>query len=153
MTHTTFAPERKMDRAMVVTVLYRLAGSPAVTGETTFQDVDQEGYYYDALLWAAQNQIVLGMTDTTFAPKASVTREQLVTFLYRYAKFAGLDSVSADLSGYVDANRISPYAQEAFSWAVAAGLVKGTSNNTLAPTASATRAQFATILTRLINAD
>ena len=153
VTHTTFAPERKMDRAMVVTVLYRLAGSPAVTGETTFQDVDQEGYYYDALLWAAQNQIVLGMTDTTFAPKASVTREQLVTFLYRYAKFAGLDSVSADLSGYVDANRISPYAQEAFSWAVAAGLVKGTSNNTLAPTASATRAQFATILTRLINAD
>ena len=153
VTNTTFAPERKMDRAMVVTVLYRLAGSPAVTGETTFQDVDQEGYYYDALLWAAQNQIVLGMTDTTFAPKASVTREQLVTFLYRYAKFAGLDSVSADLSGYVDANRISPYAQEAFSWAVAAGLVKGTSNNTLAPTASATRAQFATILTRLINAD
>ncbi len=153
VTDTTFAPEMKMDRAMVVTVLYRLAGSPAVTGETTFQDVDQKGYYYDALLWAAQNQIVLGMTNTTFAPKAPVTREQLVTFLYRYAKFAGFDSVSADLSGYTDANRISPYAQEAFSWAVAAGLVKGTTNNTLAPTASATRAQFAAILTRLMNAD
>ena len=147
---TIFNPNGTMKRAMVVTVLYRLAGEPEVTGTNKFTDV-KEGYYYDALLWATQNGIANGMSDTKFAPDAAVTREQMVAFLYRYAQYTRMDLTgAADLGAFVDADKVSPYAQTAMAWAVANGLVKGMGNQTLLPTGTASRAQVAQIIQRMV---
>lgn len=147
---TIFNPNGTMKRAMVVTVLYRLAGEPEVTGTNKFTDV-KEGYYYDALLWATQNGIANGMSDTKFAPDAAVTREQMVAFLYRYAQYTKMDLTgAADLGAFVDADKVSPYAQTAMAWAVANGLVKGMGNQTLLPTGTASRAQVAQIIQRMV---
>ena len=152
MSETIFAPEGKMNRAMVVTVLYRMAGSPAVEGELPFTDVPEDAYYGDALRWAYANGIAEGVTDTLFRPTKDVTREQLVTFLYRYAEFAGMDvSGSADLSAFADGAAVSGYALPAMAWAVDAGLINGVGNNALAPRHTATRAQFAATVQRLVN--
>ena len=151
VTETIFAPNNKMDRAMVVTVLYRLANEPEVEGECAFTDVEKSAYYYNALLWANQNGIVKGVTETTFAPRTAVSREQLVTFLYRYAQLQGKDvSQKADLTRYTDAEKVSAFAVEAMAWAVGNGLVEGVDAATLAPKNTATRAQFATILMRFV---
>ena len=153
VTATTFAPESKLSRAMAVTVLYRMAGEPEVTGTTTFTDVKEDAYYYQALVWAVQNGIATGMDDTRFAPNANVTREQLVTFLYRYAKASGADmSKQADLSQYRDVNEVSNYAKDAMAWAVGSGILQGMEENRLAPLGTATRAQAATILMRYAEA-
>ena len=102
----------------------------------------------DAVLWAAQNGIVNGLGENTFAPMNTLTREQLVTMLYRYAEAEGYDvSAAADLSGYPDAGKVQTYAQEAMTWAVAEGIVEGMDGN-LNPAGHATRAQIATILMR-----
>ena len=152
MSETIFAPEGKMNRAMVVMVLYRMAGSPAVEGELPFTDVPTGAYYDDALYWAYTNGIAEGVTDTLFRPTKDVTREQLVTFLYRYAEFAGMDvSGSADLTAFADGAGVSGYARPAMAWAVNAGLINGVGNNTLAPQSTATRAQFAATVQRLVN--
>ena len=113
VTDTTFVPDGAMSRAMAVTVLYRLAGEPEVTGETAFTDVNEEAYYYKALLWASQNEIAKGITETKFAPNGSVTREQAVTFLYRYVvNYLGQEPASgSDLSIFRDAGKISDYAR------------------------------------------
>ena len=143
-----FAPNTATNRAMLATILYRLAGEPAVSGDLPFTDVESGTWYTDAVLWAAQNGIVNGLGENTFAPMNTLTREQLVTMLYRYAEAAGYDvSAAADLSGYPDAGKVQPYAQEAMSWAVAEGIVEGMDGN-LNPAGSATRAQIATILMR-----
>ncbi|MDY4220306.1 MAG: discoidin domain-containing protein, partial [Candidatus Faecousia sp.] len=102
-TDTTFTPNGTMDRAMMITVLYRLAGEPEVTGATDFTDVNPKAYYYNALLWATQKGIAKGVTDTAFAPGSPITREQMVTFLYRYAELAGQDvTASAGLEDFAD---------------------------------------------------
>ena len=143
-----FAPNTATNRAMLATILYRLAGQPDVSGDLPFTDVEAGTWYTNAVLWAAQNGIVNGVTDTTFAPGNDLTREQLVTMLYRYAEAAGYDvSAAADLSGYPDAGKVQTYAQKAMSWAVAEGIVEGMDGN-LNPAGSATRAQIATILMR-----
>ena len=143
-----FAPNTATNRAMLATILYRLAGQPDVSGDLPFTDVAAGTWYTDAVLWAAQNGIVNGLGENTFAPMNTLTREQLVTMLYRYAEAAGYDvSAAADLSGYPDAGKVQPYAQEAMSWAVAEGIVEGMDGN-LNPAGSATRAQIATILMR-----
>ena len=143
-----FAPNTATNRAMLATILYRLAGEPAVSGDLPFTDVESGTWYTDAVLWAAQNGIVNGLGENTFAPMNTLTREQLVTMLYRYAEAEGYDvSAAADLSGYPDAGKVQPYAQEAMSWAVAEGIVEGMDGN-LNPAGSATRAQIATILMR-----
>ena len=143
-----FAPNTATNRAMLATILYRLAGEPAVSGDLPFTDVAAGTWYTDAVLWAAQNGIVNGLGENTFAPMNTLTREQLVTMLYRYAEAEGYDvSAAADLSGYPDAGKVQPYAQEAMSWAVAEGIVEGMDGN-LNPAGSATRAQIATILMR-----
>lgn len=146
-----FSPEVAMTRAMFVSVLYRYEGSPAVSGSTPFTDLTQS-YYYNAVLWASQNGIVNGTTSTTFSPDASVTRQQMVVFLYRYCgNYKGYPvSAAADLSGYSDANQISPYALAAMKWAVAKGYIKGTSATALSPQAVATRAQVAEIIVKFI---
>ena len=143
-----FAPNTATNRAMLATILYRLAGEPAVSGDLPFTDVESGTWYTDAVLWAAQNGIVNGLGENTFAPMNTLTREQLVTMLYRYAQNKGYDmTASADLSGYPDADKIQSWAQEAMTWAVAEGIVEGMDGN-LNPAGNATRAQIATILMR-----
>lgn len=144
-----FAPNATTTRAMIVTILYRLEGSPAVTGTSAFVDVPAGQWYTDAVNWAAANQIVKGTSATTFAPNASITREQMAAILYRYAQYKGYDvTKKADLSGYSDNSQVSAYAKDALAWANAAKLINGVTNTTLAPQGNATRAQVSAILHR-----
>ena len=144
-----FAPNATTTRAMIVTILYRLEGSPAVTGTSAFVDVPAGQWYTDAVNWAAANQIVKGTFATTFAPNDSITREQMAAILYRYAQYKGYDvTKKADLSGYSDNSQVSAYAKDALAWANAAKLINGVTNTTLAPQGNATRAQVSAILHR-----
>ena len=144
-----FAPNATTTRAMIVTILYRLEGSPAVTGTSAFVDVPAGQWYTDAVNWAAANQIVKGTSATTFAPNDSITREQMAAILYRYAQYKGYDvTKKADLSGYSDNSQVSAYAKDALAWANAAKLFNGVTNTTLAPQGNATRAQVSAILHR-----
>lgn len=145
----TFSPNGKATRAMVITILYRLAGQPASSGDSPFQDVRPSDWFSPAVAWAVTHGIANGTSATAFSPNAIITREQLAAFLYRYAQDQGYDtSARADLSGYSDAGLVSSYATEALSWANATGLITGTTATTLSPQGSATRAQVATILSR-----
>ena len=147
---TTFGPDVTTTRAQVVTILYRLAGSPAVTGDNPFTDATA-GWYADAVVWASQNSIVNGYSDTVFGPEDTITREQLAAILYRYADGAGYDvTASGDLSGFADAGSVSSWSAGALSWANGAGLIQG-SNNQVNPQGSAIRAQLAVILMRFVD--
>ena len=150
MSDTTFAPNANTSRAQLVTILYRMAGSPEVKDvENPFTDVAEDAWYYDAVLWAYSNEITEGMSDTIFVPNANLTREQLVTFLFRYASFKGYDvGIVNPLSsyGFTDTGDISAWAVKAMSWAVDKGLVNGMTETTLAPAGLATRAQIAQII-------
>lgn len=144
-----FGPNETTTRAMLVTMLYRAAGEPAVSGSNTFRDVAANTWYTDAIIWASTNGIVTGVDDGLFNPNGAITREQLATILYRYAKYVGDDvSASASLAGFTDAGSISDYAKDAMSWAVAAGLFEGRDNGKLEPTGTATRAEIATVFMR-----
>ena len=144
-----FAPNSDTTRAQLVTILYRLEGQPAPSGDSGFSDVAAGTWYTDAVAWAAENGIVNGVSETEFAPGKDITREQLATILFRYAEAKGYDvSARADLSAYPDANQIQSYAAESVAWAVAEGLIQGFEDNTLRPAGNATRAQIATILMR-----
>ena len=146
---THFSPGANTTRAQVVTVLYRLAGQPAADWANPFWDVPASAWFHDAVTWAWENDITGGVSSTHFGAGNAVTREQLATFLYRYAQDQGYDtSARADLSGYSDAGLVSSYATQALSWANATGLITGTTATTLSPQGSATRAQVATILSR-----
>ena len=148
-----FAPNSETTRAQLVTILYRLAGEPEPGGDSGFSDVAAGTWYTDAVAWAAENGIVNGTTDTTFAPGDDITREQLAAILYRYAACQGYDvSQRADLSGFGDASSIRPYAQEALSWAHAQGLVLGFEDGSLRPQGTASRAQIAAVLMRFLAA-
>ena len=147
---TTFSPNASMTRAMLVTVLYRLEGQPAVNGRSGFSDVQYNGYYEDAVTWAADNGIVNGTSTTMFSPNANVTREQMAAILYRYAQYKQYGTTaSAGLNGFSDAAKVSTYAKAPLSWAVAEKLVNG-SEGRLLPTGNATRAQVAAILHRFV---
>ena len=148
-----FAPNATTNRAMVVTILYRLAGEPDVSGDVAFTDVEPGLWYTDAVLWAAQKGIVNGISETEFSPSGDLTREQLATVLYRYAESMGFDvSASVDLSGFPDAGDIQSYATQALSWAVAEGLLQGFEDDSLRPGGTATRAQIAAVLMRFLAA-
>ncbi len=144
-----FDPAGSMTRGMVVTVLYRREGSPAVTFRDDFSDVKSGKYYSDAVIWAKDEGVVNGITETTFEPNGKITREQLATMLSRFSERC-LVSVPdrADLSGYPDSDKIHSYAKDAMAWASEANLIKGMSDGTLSPRGYATREQFATILKR-----
>ena len=149
-TATTFSPYASMTRAMLVTVLYRLEGEPAVTGRSGFSDVTIGSYYEAAVTWAADNGIVNGTSAVTFSPSENVTREQMAAILCRYAQYKQYGtSASASLSAFSDAAAVSTYAKAPLSWAVAEKLVNGTDGKLL-PRASATRAQVAAILHRFV---
>ena len=144
-----FAPNITMNRAMLVTVLYRLDGKRETEYENKFNDIVKGAYYEKAVIWATKNKIVSGLNDTEFAPTNPITREQLVVMLYRFAKFNKEDvDKKADLTFYEDYNEISEYAVEATAWAVKEGYITGRSENKLAPKETATRAEVATILMR-----
>lgn len=146
-----FSPNTATSRAMLVTILYRLEGSPAVTTASPFADVAAGTYYADAVAWAAQSGIVSGYSADRFAPNDSLTREQLATILYRYAQFKDQDTTATtDLAAYTDASAISAYAKPALAWANATKLLNGTSATTLSPQQTATRAQVAQILMNLL---
>ncbi|SBW04877.1 exported hypothetical protein [uncultured Eubacteriales bacterium] len=150
-TTTTFGPETDMSRAMLVTVLYRLEGKPAVTAGATFTDVENGQWYTDAVRWANATGIITGYDSGMFGTNDSVTREQLAAILYRYADYKGYDTTGADdLSAYSDASGVSPYARSAMEWAVDAGLITGITTGGLLPGDSASRAQVATILMRFV---
>ena len=143
-----FAPNDDITRGMIVTILWRMAGSPTVENDCAFTDLSQD-WYRDAVKWAAACGIVKGYSDTQFAPDKSITREEMAAILYRYTEFKGEDtSADADLSQYKDATKISDYAQTCMKWAVGKGLINGETADTLAPQGTATRAQAAQILMR-----
>ena len=145
----TFSPNAATTRAMVVTILYRLEGSPAVTS-SSYTDVSSDSWYADAVAWAEANNIVQGTGSGKFSPDSSVTRQQLAAILYRYAQYKGYDvSQTADLSGFRDGTQVQSYARTAMEWACGVKLIQGADNNVLLPAGSATRAQVAAILQRL----
>lgn len=150
MTPTTFAPNAIMTRAMLVSVLWRLAGAPAPKAPNTFVDVPDGAWYTDAVTWAAENGVVSGIGGSRFDPSGFVTREQTAEILYNYAHSKGYDvSARADLTAFPDAASVSGWAEEALSWANAAGLINGTvrdGQTILDPQGSASRAQVAMIL-------
>ena len=145
-----FSPNLAINRGMMVTVLYRMAGSPEVTAENPFTDVPADTWYTDAVIWASENGITAGTSETTFSPTNSLTREQLATFFYRFADFENPDpiEITGDLTGFTDAGQVASYATDAMKWAIGEGLISGTTETTLSPKATATRAQVATILMR-----
>lgn len=150
MTPTTFAPNATMTRAMLVSVLWRLAGAPAPKAPNTFVDVPDGAWYTDAVTWAAENGVVSGIGGSRFDPSGFVTREQTAEILYNYAHSKGYDvSARADLTAFPDAGSVSGWAEEALSWANVAGLINGTvrdGQTILDPQGSASRAQVAMIL-------
>lgn len=153
MSATEFGPDVSMTRAMLVTVLYRWAGEPEVSGVSKFADVVKGSYYEKALIWAEKNGIVTGITETEFKPDMEITREQIVVIMFRFANYMKFDvSVGEDTNilSYEDFNEISEYAIPAMQWAVGANLVKGNTASTLDPRSNTTRAQVATILQRFI---
>ncbi|WP_417084111.1 5'-nucleotidase C-terminal domain-containing protein [Evtepia gabavorous] len=145
-----FSPNLAINRGMMVTVLYRMAGSPEVTAENPFTDVPADTWYTDAVIWASENGITAGTSETTFSPTNSLTREQLATFFYRFADFENPDpiEITGELTGFTDADQVASYATDAMKWAIGEGLISGTTETTLSPKATATRAQVATILMR-----
>lgn len=144
---STFSPTATMNRAMLVSVLYKAAGSPAVSGSNPFRDVSSSQYYYKAVLWANKNGIVTGTSTRTFNPGGAVTREQIAAILYKYARHNGTPvTASSSLSGYSDRGKISSYAVTPMQWAVGKGIISGTGAGTISPKTSAIRAQVAVML-------
>lgn len=151
MTDSIFEPNGLSTRAQFVTILYRAAGAPALSGvPNPFTDVKKDSWYEKSVLWAFSSHMVKGVTDTTFAPEKPITREQLVTILYRYD---GANPILQNhLHGFRDTSNISAYAKDAMNWAVGCGIVKGVTDNTLCPDETATRAQIAAMVSRYLKA-
>ena len=146
-----FSPDASCTRAQLVTLLWRAAGSPVVNYAMNFNDVDSGAYYAEAVRWAASEKVVEGTTAETFAPDAAVTREQVVTMLYRFAKAQGMDTTQGGMAirEFDDFDAVPAYALEAMDWAVNAGVLKG-DNNRLLPQDNCTRAQIVTMLYRAL---
>lgn len=146
---TKFSPDTTTTRGMIVTILYRLEGEPAVSSTSSFNDVAEGKYYANAVKWAAENEIFSGYGNGQFGPEDPITREQMAVILYRYAAFKGQDMTkAADLSKFTDNGEISGYAVPSLGWANAEGLVSGKGSGILDPLGSATRAEVSAILYR-----
>ncbi len=153
ISENTFEPLQGTSRAMIVTMLYRIEGSPSVSIESSFEDVAKGQWYTDAVIWAQANGIVSGYSAAYFAPADSITREQLVTILYNYGKFKGYDvSKTGSITAFTDNAAVSAYAADAACWAVSQGLLRGTGDNVLSPKSGASRAQVAAIIKRFCEA-
>ena len=149
-----FGPSDPLDRAMVITMLYRVALNPAVYGTTPFVDLEPNEYYVDSVTWGYQQNITTGTDETHFSPHSPLTRQQLAVFLYRFAQYEQVDvSGQADLSRFPDQDGVASYARTAMSWAVDAGIIRGDSTGNvdyLNPDAGANRAQAATMIYRYL---
>lgn len=144
---TAFGPNTPTNRGMVAFILYKMEGSPSVSGTAGFSDVKSSDYFVAAVTWAVQNKIVAGMGNNRFVPNGPVTREQLALMLYNYAKYKGYDTTqSKNLTGFRDYGSIHDWAREALSWANAMGFIAGDTGSRINPTGNATRAQLAVIL-------
>ena len=147
---TAFAPNEYASRGAFAAALYRLDGAPAVTGESGFKDVPSGAWYSDGVIWAEANSIAEGVNAEVFDPDVKITRQEAAAFLYRYARYKGLDTdAAADLAVYKDYGSVASWAESAVAWAVGSGIIKGLSADTLAPDAGATRAQMAQMLYRM----
>ena len=151
VSETTFEPYSDMTRAMLVTMLYRLEGSPEVEGKVTdvFTDCADGQWYSDAVLWANKNGVVEGRTDTTFDPNAKLTRQEMATILYRYSVYKGAAEVTKPEISFTDAASIASWAEAAVSYCAESGLMNGVDGNAFNPNGTANRAMGATVLTRL----
>lgn len=147
-TTTTFSPTDNLTRGQFATLLYRLAGSPEVTAENPFADVDSSLYYANPVIWAYTNGVAKGVSETEFRPNSEISRQELVTMLMRYAVLTG-ESVenSVELDKFADADEVASWAVDAMEWAVAEGIIIGTGTN-LNPKGNCIRAEAATILVR-----
>lgn len=144
---STFEPSSKTTRAMVATILYRMAGSPATSTTSEFTDVSSSSWYASAVAWCKANDIYEGMPDGTFRPNETITREQLATVLQRFAEYSKQTTDSSSkLSSFKDASSVSPWAKDAISWATGNNILTGYSDNTLQPKNTTTRAELAQIL-------
>ncbi len=151
VTEDKFAPEAETTRGMAVAVLYRMAGSPEVTEKTPFDDVNPKRYYADAVAWACKEGITNGVTETKFAPSHIVTREQMATFLARYAAKSGVSlETKGDLSKFVDGGSVKNFAVESMTWAVENGIINGVKADVLKPQGTSTRGQLATMIVRFV---
>ena len=150
---TTFHPDQAMNRAMLVTVLYRMEKEPTAEGDgKRFADVSAGAYYAKAVAWASDKGIVAGYSETQFGPEDTITREQLAVILNRYATYKGYNtSKTADLAAFQDADQISEWARVPVQWANAMKLLNGRTSTTLAPKGSATRAEVAKILVTFLD--
>lgn len=144
---TTMEPNATLIRAQLAQILYNIEDKPAVTGEMVFEDVPASEWFYSAILWANQNEIINGTSPTTFEPLENISRQDLALMLYRYA---GEPAVTGDLDGFTDADQVGDWAEEAMAWAVAEGIVQGDTPTTLNPTGTATRAEAAAMLQRFL---
>ncbi|MCH5353327.1 MAG: S-layer homology domain-containing protein [Acutalibacter sp.] len=148
---TTFSPNSTLTRAMLVTILWRAAGSPkSTTGSNPFKDVPANQYYYQAVMWAYENNVVAGTTSTTFSPNSPITREQLAAILWRYA---GSPGTSGSFAGFTDSNKVSAYAEIAMRWTLEHGIMSGKGNGILDPGGKSTRAEAASMLMRYLERD
>lgn len=148
-----FAPNHSMTRAMLVTVLYRAAGSPQAAVTCNFTDLEEGSYYYDAVVWANSQGVVNGISADRFGPDQPVSRQQIAAILHRYASAVGGDiSVpeGASLRYYDDAEKVDKYAEDGMLWATANGIINGTASGTLSPLSNATRAQVVVMLHRFL---
>jgi len=148
-----FDPHGNITRAMMITVLYRVDGEPEVSGTTTFEDVDMDAYYADAVIWGQQNGIIKGYSETEFAPEADILREQIAAIMHRFAEYKGIDvsvGENTNILSYDDFDEISEYAIPSMSWAVGAEVIKGKTETTLNPQEYAERVEIAAILHRFI---
>ncbi len=155
MTEDTFVPGSELTRAMLVTVLYRIEGSPRLESDSIFSDVDLDDWFGVPVIWAAENGIVNGVSDTEFAPNNAITREQIATIMFRYAKAKGYDTTQGGMAvrEYEDYETISSWAREAMQWAVNSKLINGKTETTVNPLDNATRAEAATIIMRFLDAN
>ena len=153
MTEDTFAPGATLTRAMLVTILYRSEGSPKVSAESKFSDIKDSDWFAAPVIWASENGIVNGVSETEFAPNNAITREQIATIMYRYATSRGHDvsvGQSTNILSYEDVESVSEYAFSALQYTAGAGIMKGKTESTLNPQDKATRAEAATVVMRFI---
>ena len=155
VSETEFAPNQTLTRAMLVTILYRVEGSPRLNSDSKFADVGSSEWYSAPVIWAAENGIVNGITETEFAPNNAITREQIAAIMYRYAGVKGYDVTQGGMAvrEFEDYETISSWAREAMQWAVNTKLISGKTATTVNPLDAATRAESATIIMRFIEAN
>ena len=149
----SFAPGKKLNRAMLVTILHRIEGTPVSIASSGYSDVASGKWYTEAIAWAKENDIVTGYTANKFGPKEPVTREQLLSILYRYAEYKGCDvsiKTNDDFSSFKDQSRVASYAKKPVQWALSQGLIGGRNNAALAPKAEASRSEVSVILMRFL---